>query len=154
MSSESFASRSVITCMLSASMSRSPSICCSARPPMASSRSRSVRSSRSNSRLVCPFSTPTPTVAPRAAYAPAREVGSLHSPPARENPSAPPARSSELPGDVVFRLASFGPREHLLRLAVLDQLAGIEEGGVVTDADRLLHIVRDDHDCVLLFELV
>src|SRR5260370_30705916 len=34
-------------------------------------------------------------VEPRAGYAPAREVGSLHSPPARESSSAPPARSCD-----------------------------------------------------------
>src|SRR5260370_19176890 len=37
------------------------------------------------------------TVAPRASYAPAREVGSQHSPPAGENPSAPLARSFHSP---------------------------------------------------------
>ena len=38
--------------------------------------------------------------------------------------------------------------------AVLDELAQVEEGGVVGDADRLLHVVRHDHDRVVLLELV
>src|SRR6185312_8474361 len=104
-------------------------ICSSARPPMASSLSRSLRSSRSNSRLVCPFSTCI------------RSLGPL--------PALP-----ELPGHVIFGLALLGAREHLLRGAVLDELAEIEERREVADADRLLHVVGDDDDRVQLLELV
>src|SRR5262249_44643765 len=55
----------------------------------------------------------------------------------------------------LVRCASIARRgDHLARGIELDQLAQIHEGGEVGDARRLLHVVGDDHDRVVLFEFV
>ena len=46
-----------------------------------------------------------------------------------------------------------GLGEDPLGLVELDQLAPIEEAGVVRDPRRLLHVMGDDHDRVVLLEL-
>src|SRR5213078_4242522 len=44
--------------------------------------------------------------------------------------------------------------EHFTRGVELDQLPEIHEGGEVGYTGRLLHVVRDNHDRVILLELV
>src|SRR3954453_14466851 len=61
---------------------------------------------------------------------------------------------AEAAGDVVLRASIARRGEHLARVVELDQLAEIHEGGEIGDARRLLHVVGDDHDRVVLFELV
>src|SRR5260370_18201177 len=56
--------------------------------------------------------------------------------------------------DVVLRASIARRGEHLAGRVELDQLPEIHEGGEVGDARRLLHVVGDDHDRVVLFELV
>src|SRR5262245_21678442 len=65
-----------------------------------------------------------------------------------------PCDLAEAAGDVVLRAAIARSGEHLARGVELDQLAEIHEGGEVGDARRLLHVVGDDHDRVVLLELV
>src|SRR4249919_1768757 len=65
-----------------------------------------------------------------------------------------PCDLAETAGDVVLRAAIARRGEHLARGVELDQLAEIHEGGEIGDARRLLHVVGDDHDRVVLFELV
>src|SRR6185436_13132248 len=65
-----------------------------------------------------------------------------------------PRDLAEAAGDVVLRASIAGRGEHLARGVELDQLAQIHEGGEIGDARRLLHVVGDDHDRVVLFELV
>src|SRR5690348_7177648 len=55
--------------------------------------------------------------------------------------------------DEVFRPFVTGFRENLGGLAELDQVARQEETGVLRDARRLLQVVGDDGDGVLLLEL-
>src|SRR5258708_10997597 len=64
------------------------------------------------------------------------------------------AASSEAASDI--GLCALVPRrgENRFRRAELDQLAQIHEGGEVRDARRLLHVVGDDDDRILLFQLV
>jgi hypothetical protein len=63
------------------------------------------------------------------------------------------ANSTEGPRNVFLRLPHRGIREHLLRLAVFDQLAEVEESGLVRAAAGLGEVVRDDDDRVILLEL-
>src|SRR3954465_9808650 len=62
--------------------------------------------------------------------------------------------SAELPGDVVLGPGVVGLGEHLLRRAVLAELAVEHERRRVGDARGLLHVVRDDDDRVAGLELV
>src|SRR6185369_6319609 len=62
-------------------------------------------------------------------------------------------RSAEATGDIVFGLFLVGMREDDRGLVELDQLAQIHEGGVVGGARRLLHVVGDDRDAVLVAQL-
>jgi hypothetical protein len=60
----------------------------------------------------------------------------------------------ELTGDIVLRPALARVGEDLRGGPDLDELAQVEERGVVRDASRLLHGVGHDDDRVLLLELV
>src|SRR5690606_4061768 len=60
--------------------------------------------------------------------------------------------SAEAAGDVVLGLPLRGTGEQGGGGAVLDQLAQVHEGGVVGAARRLLHVVGDDQDGVVLLE--
>src|SRR5258707_5538588 len=64
------------------------------------------------------------------------------------------AASAEAASDI--GLCALVPRrgENRFRRAELDQLAQVHEGGEVRDARRLLHVVGDDDDRILLFQLV
>src|SRR6059058_3234365 len=62
--------------------------------------------------------------------------------------------SSEPPGNVGFRLLLRRFGEQLLGAANLDQIADVEERGVVRDAAGLLQVMRDDDDGVAALELV
>src|SRR5262249_33858665 len=62
-------------------------------------------------------------------------------------------RSPKAAGDVVFRLFFARAAEHLLGRARLDQPALEEERRLVGYARRLLHVVRDDDDGVVLLQL-
>src|ERR1700756_714039 len=70
------------------------------------------------------------------------------------SPSQKPVASAEAAGDVVLRLPVAWRREHLAGGVELYQLAEIHEGGHVGDARRLLHVVGDDGDRVVVLELV
>src|SRR5215217_9294075 len=62
----------------------------------------------------------------------------------------------ELPksaGDVILSQLFIGGGEYLLSRVYFDQLAEEEEGRRVGNARRLLHVVRHDHDRVLLFQI-
>src|SRR5439155_297069 len=61
--------------------------------------------------------------------------------------------SAEAAGDVGLRARITRSREELRRGTELDELAGEEEGGKVTDAGGLLHIVSDDGDRADVFQL-
>src|SRR5262245_41537640 len=65
-----------------------------------------------------------------------------------------PCDLAEAARDIVLRASIARRGEHLARGIELDQLPKIHEGGEVGDARRLLHVVGDDHDRVVLFELV
>src|SRR3954470_23450659 len=67
--------------------------------------------------------------------------------------SGTPTDLPELPGDVFLRPAVTRIREDLLGLVELDQVAAQHERGLLRDARRLLHVVRDDDDRVALLEL-
>src|SRR3954470_7757856 len=62
--------------------------------------------------------------------------------------------SAEPAGDIGLRALVAGGGEYLFGDAELDQLAEIHEGGEVGHACRLLHVVGDDHDRVVLLQLV
>jgi hypothetical protein len=68
-------------------------------------------------------------------------------------------RSPKPSGDVVLGRLLVRVREDLVRRTYLNELAWlslgrqVEEGGLVADPGGLLHVVRDDHDGVLLLEL-
>src|ERR1700704_4480019 len=64
------------------------------------------------------------------------------------------AASAEAAGDIGLCALVLRCRENRFRRAELDQLAQIHEGGEVRDARRLLHVVGDDDDRVLLLQLV
>src|SRR5215216_2457288 len=63
------------------------------------------------------------------------------------------ASSAEAAGDVIFGLLLRGVRKDALGLVEFDQLAEIEERGVIGAARRLLHVVRHDRDAVVGLEL-
>src|SRR5215470_5398209 len=58
--------------------------------------------------------------------------------------------SAEAAGDVVLRASVAWRSEDLVGVVKLDQLAEIHECGLVRDARRLLHVMRDDRDRVVL----
>src|SRR5271168_2214922 len=64
------------------------------------------------------------------------------------------AGSAEAPGNVGLSPLVLGGREHRSGLAELDHLAEIHEGGEVRYPRRLLHVVGDDHDRVVLLQFV
>src|SRR5207244_13389515 len=64
------------------------------------------------------------------------------------------AASAEAAGDIGLRALVARRREDRFRRAELDQLAQVHEGGEVRDARRLLHVVGDDDDRILLLQLV
>src|SRR5215470_6690213 len=63
-------------------------------------------------------------------------------------------RSAEAAGDVILGASLVRLREDRRRVRIFDELAEIHEGGVVGAARRLLHVVGDDGDAVVGFELV
>src|SRR6478752_4087703 len=60
---------------------------------------------------------------------------------------------AEPSGDVVFRFLAGGLDEDLFGVAEFDQLAEVHIGSVVGTTRRLLHVVRDDHDRVVVLQL-
>src|SRR5581483_1424985 len=62
--------------------------------------------------------------------------------------------SAEPAGNVILRAPVGRRREYLAGVVELDQLAEIHEGGLVRDARRLLHVVGDDRDRVILGQLL
>src|SRR3954454_9953271 len=60
---------------------------------------------------------------------------------------------AEAAGDVVLGLLGLRLDEDRVGVAVLDQLPEVHVGGVIRDARRLLHVVRDQHDRVVVLEL-
>src|SRR5688572_8590379 len=54
--------------------------------------------------------------------------------------------SAEAARDIIFGLLFRGICKDFPRAVVFDQLAEIEESGVIGDARGLLHVVRDDDD--------
>src|SRR6185437_13261636 len=63
------------------------------------------------------------------------------------------ALSTEAAGDIILGPSLMRMGEHRLGLAELDELAQIHEGGIVGAARRLLHVVRDDGNAIVGFEL-
>src|SRR6202162_3275025 len=62
--------------------------------------------------------------------------------------------SAEPAGDVVLGAAIARRGEDLVGFVEFDQLAEIHEGGLVGDARRLLHVMGDDSDGVVLRKLL
>src|SRR5947209_9275917 len=62
--------------------------------------------------------------------------------------------SAEPSRDVIFGHLFFRVHENRIRLRVFDDAAEHEEGGAVADAGGLLHVVGDDDDGVVVFQLV
>src|SRR5208283_5060865 len=62
--------------------------------------------------------------------------------------------SAEAAGDVILGTPVGGRGEHLAGGIELDHLAEIHEGGVVRHARRLLHVVGDDRDRIVVLEFV
>ena len=58
------------------------------------------------------------------------------------------------PGDVILRLFCLRCREYRIGIVVLDQLTQVHKGSLVGYTRGLLHIVRDDHDCVVVLQLI
>src|ERR1700722_1130905 len=58
--------------------------------------------------------------------------------------------STKSSGDVVFRFFLYGPRVEPIGGADFDELALEEKRGQVRHAGGLLHVVRDDHDGVMV----
>src|ERR1700694_574596 len=61
---------------------------------------------------------------------------------------------AEPTGDVLFGQLLLRRHEDIVGLVVFDQPSEHEEGGSIGYASGLLHVVRDDHDRVILFEIV
>src|SRR5262245_52859425 len=121
--------------LLSAS-TESP-ICFSASPPIsATSRARSCRS-MSNARLVCSIIIFLPYVITERGSVPI--LGT---------------RLTKPPRDVILRAPLGRRREHRGGWPKFHQLAEEHEGGIIGHTRRLLHIMRDDRDGVVAFELV
>src|SRR5689334_17182361 len=62
--------------------------------------------------------------------------------------------SAEAAGDVVLGAPVARRREDPVGVVEFDQFAEIHEGGLVRDARRLLHVMGDDRDRIVLAELV
>src|SRR6266481_2808170 len=77
---------------------------------------------------------------------------------AAPSPSSGMPRKSSFPylaeatGDVIFGLFFAGVCEDFHGWSELDEFAEIKERGEVGNATGLLHVVRDDYDCVLRLE--
>src|SRR5580700_5569828 len=63
-------------------------------------------------------------------------------------------RSAEASRDIVLRTLIVRRSEHFAGRVEFDQLAEIHEGGELRDARRLLHVVGDDHDGVVVGQFV
>ena len=61
--------------------------------------------------------------------------------------------SAEATTDVVFGLLFLGITENDLGVVVFDEPAEVEKRGSVGDAGSLLHVVRDDDDGELFFQI-
>src|SRR5713101_4289282 len=115
-----------------ASASTESAICFSARPPISATMRVSSWRSMSKALAVCSGITISVVLA----------LGPW------------PSDLAEAAGDIVLRAAVARRREHLARGVELGQLAEIHEGGEVGHPRGLLHVVGDDHDRVVLLELV
>src|SRR5712692_6488130 len=126
-----FESNSITRLARSASrLARAPTasaICFSARPPISATRRVSSCRSASKALAVCSFI--MSAILARAG-------------------------SPEAAGDIVLRATIARSREHIAGGVEFNELAEIHEGGEVGDPRRLLHVVRHDHDRVVLLELV
>src|SRR6266850_3531627 len=112
----------------------------SARLPIQSSRSFSSLMSFSKWRSINSFpSASACSKKPREIPRFARNDGAI-----RKSPKAS--------GDVSLRARIAGRGEELRRRATFDQLSVEQEGGEITDARGLLHVVRDDDDSVVLLQ--
>src|SRR4051794_31370153 len=100
-------------------------IACSASPPIWLMSARSRSMSSSKALSVCPIA--CSIISLRSAVAAGNIVG----------------------GPLLARV-----REDLRRLAVFDQLAEVEKSRALRHARRLLHVVRNDRDCVTAAKLV
>src|SRR5512147_2318826 len=63
------------------------------------------------------------------------------------------ARSAEATGDVVLGFLPLRLEEELVGRAELDQFAQVHVGSEIRHAGRLLHVVGDDRDRVILLQL-
>src|SRR6266545_7481449 len=63
-------------------------------------------------------------------------------------------RSAVAAGDIVLGALLARVGEDLRRLAILDELAEVEESGALRNARGLLHIVGNDRDCIAAAKLV
>src|SRR5215203_958495 len=61
--------------------------------------------------------------------------------------------SPEPPGNIIFSLLTNRVREQLVRRSGLDQFALVKERRLIRHAGRLLHIVRHNHNGVLVSQL-
>ena len=61
--------------------------------------------------------------------------------------------SAEPAGDVVFGLFFCRIGKNLRRRVVFDQFANIKEGGIVGNARNLLHIMSNNNDDEVLFQI-
>src|SRR3712207_2420014 len=57
-------------------------------------------------------------------------------------------------GDVILGAGLAGIGEDFGRLAIFDEVAEVEKGGLLRDPRRLLHVVGDDHDRIAAAKLV
>src|SRR5213592_952132 len=68
--------------------------------------------------------------------------------------SAASCRSTKSPGDVIFGASLSRIAENFRGRPEFNQASEIKESGVIRNAACLLHVVRDDDDGVVRFELV
>ena len=68
--------------------------------------------------------------------------------------SAAEQDASRCGGDIAFGARVLRGGEDLRGVAVFDQMAEVEEGGLRADARGLLHGMGDDHDAIVLLQLV
>src|SRR3546814_6582933 len=66
----------------------------------------------------------------------------------------PPPHSAVAAGDGVLRAGCARIGEDIRRVAIFHQCAEMEKGGFLTDARRLLNIVRDDQDRIFAAQFV
>src|SRR5215831_14533912 len=105
----------------------------STRPPIARTPLRTASISVSNCLCVCSFIVSLPRRPARAA--------------------AVERWSTKSPGNVVLGFLSLRLEEDVVGCAEFDELAEIHVSSEIRHARRLLHVVRDDRDRVVLFEL-